>query len=328
MRKTHLRKIGLVLGLLVSMALVSDCARTGEDSGRAPVDTAALIFSGGRILTLGEPAIVDAVAVGSGRILAIGDRAAVEKFRGPATVEYDLSGRVFAPAFVDHHVHLLNLGFSLLYRAEPSPTFVDLAGLDSLEKIGDRVETSTSVLPDGTWILGQSWSQGAWGASELPTHEVLSTAAPDHPVFFTRGDGHAGWANHEALAAAGIDAATPDPAGGVIRRAPDGSPSGVLLERANELWRPSLPEPSPAEIRRAFQLAADALSAQGVTEVFDAGFLGLPGVVVEPRLRAIPGAPGGSRPRGAVAVAHPPDGPGAELPRSRASPPIRHAIAS
>jgi predicted amidohydrolase YtcJ len=56
-------------------------------------------------------------------------------------------------------------------------------------------------------------------------------------------------------------------------------PSGVLLERANELLRPLLPEPSPAEIRRAFRLAADALSAQGVTEVFDAGFLGLPGVV-------------------------------------------------
>ncbi len=56
-------------------------------------------------------------------------------------------------------------------------------------------------------------------------------------------------------------------------------PSGVLLERANELLRPSLPEPSPAEIRRAFRLAAEALAAQGVTEVFDAGFLGLPGVV-------------------------------------------------
>ncbi len=40
-----------------------------------------------------------------------------------------------------------------------------------------------------------------------------------------------------------------------------------------------LPEPSPAEIRHAFRLAAEALSAQGVTEVFDAGFLGLPGIV-------------------------------------------------
>ncbi len=267
-----MKKVFVWVACLGCLSLASAC------SSPETAD-ADLIISGGRILTLGDPPTVDAVAVADGVILAMGDRAAVEKLRGPDTVDYDLAGRVLAPAFVDHHVHLLNLGFSLLYRAEPSPTFVDLAGLDSLEKIGDRIETSASVLPEGTWILGQSWSQGAWGASELPSNEVLSTAAPDHPVFFTRGDGHAGWANHEALAAAGIDAATPDPPGGVIRRAPDGSPSGVLLERANELLRPSLPEPSPAEIRRAFQLAADALSAQGVTEVFDAGFLGLPGVV-------------------------------------------------
>ncbi len=266
------KRTGLVVGLTACLALVGAC----RDQ---PTTVADLIFSGGPILTLGEPATTEAIAIRDGRILALGDRAEVEAFRGSDTADYDLAGRALAPAFVDHHVHLLNLGFSLLYRAEPSPAFVDLAGLDSLEALGDRIEASATTLPEGTWILGQSWSQGAWGASALPTDEVLSTAAPAHPVFLTRVDGHAGWANEEALATAGIDGATPDPTGGVIRRGPDGSPSGVLLERANELVRPSLPEPSPAEIRRAFHLAAEALAAQGVTEVFDAGFLGLPGVV-------------------------------------------------
>ncbi len=271
MRLQHAKKTRLVV-LAACLALVGACADQ-------PTTVADLIVSGGPILTLGEPATVEAVAIGDGRILALGDRDEVGAFRGPGTSDYDLAGRVLAPAFVDHHVHLLNLGFSLLYRAEPSPAFVDLAGLDSLAAIGDRIEASATALPEGAWILGQSWSQGAWGASALPSNEVLSTAAPAHPVFLTRVDGHAGWANDRALASAGIDGATPDPAGGVIRRAPDGTPSGVLLERANELVRPSLPEPTPAEIRRAFRIAADALAAQGVTEVFDAGFLGLPGVV-------------------------------------------------
>ena len=279
MQMRHMRRIGLSLGCLVALALVSDCARTGEDSDPLLATTAGLIISGGRILTLSEPGSVEAVAVGNGVILAIGDRATVERFRGPETADYDLAGQVLAPAFVDHHVHLLNLGLALLYRSEPSPTFVDLAGSKSLEAIGEAVQERTASLAPGTWILGQSWSQGAWGASELPTHEVLSEAAPAHPVFFTRVDGHAGWANNEALRASGIDAGTPDPPGGVIRRTPDGGPSGVLLERANELLRSLLPEPSPAEIRRAFRLAAEALSAQGVTEVFDAGFLGAPGIV-------------------------------------------------
>jgi predicted amidohydrolase YtcJ len=240
---------------------------------------ASLIVSGGRILTLGDPESVEAIAVGGGRILAMGDLRTVDRFRGRDTVDFDLDGRVLAPAFADHHVHLLNLGLALLYRAEPSPTFVDLAGSVSLSMIGDRVGARTLALAPGTWVLGQGWSQGVWGSTELPTHEVLSMAAPDHPVFLTRVDGHAGWANEAALQAAGIDAATPDPPGGVIRRVADGRPSGVLLERAAELLRPLLPDPSPTEIRRAFRLAAETLAAQGVTEVFDAGFLGAPGIV-------------------------------------------------
>ena len=273
------RRIGMSLGLVAGLVVIGTCARSDEEANRLLATTAGLIFSGGRILTLGEPATVEAVAVGGGRILAMGDRAAVEQLRGPDTVDYDLAGRVLAPAFADHHVHLLNLGLALLYRAEPSPTFVDLTGSSSLEAIGEAVQARTRALAPGTWILGQNWSQGAWGATELPTHEVLSAAAPDHPVYLTRVDGHAGWANTEALRSAGIDAATPDPPGGVIARMSDRSPSGVLLERANELLRPLLPVPSPAEIRRAFRLAAEALSAQGVTEVFEAGFLGPPGIV-------------------------------------------------
>jgi predicted amidohydrolase YtcJ len=279
MQLRNAKKIGFSLGLLALLPLMSDCARPGEENGTAGPTTADLIFSGGRILTLGEPASIEAVAVGDGLILAMGDQATVERLRGPDTVDYHLAGGVLAPAFVDHHVHLLNLGLALLYRAEPSPTFIDLAESRSLEAIGEAVQERTTALAPGTWILGQSWSQGAWGASELPTHEVLSEAAPAHPVFLTRVDGHAGWANNEALRRSGIDAETPDPPGGVIRRAPDGGPNGVLLERANELLRSLLPEPSPAEIRGAFRLAAEALSAQGVTEVFDAGFLGAPGIV-------------------------------------------------
>jgi predicted amidohydrolase YtcJ len=261
------------------MLLTAGCAGPFEASRTS--ESAAVIFiaGNGRILTLGEPASVEAVAVGEGRLLALGDRADVEPYRGPETLEFDISGKVLAPAFVDHHVHLLNLGFSLLHRATPSTTFIDLDGLSSLAAIADQVEARANALPDGTWILGQSWSQGAWGAAELPTDDVLSAAAPDHPVYLTRVDGHAGWLNARALYLAEIDTETPDPQGGTIRRTSDRAPSGVLLERANELLRPLLPEPSPAEIRRAFRLGAEALAAQGVTEVFDAGFLGLPGVV-------------------------------------------------
>lgn len=271
---------GAVLSIAFAVSLQPLCGCVSSVEVPAPAtQTADLIISGGLVLTLGEPPTVEAIAIRDGRILTMGDLETVAELRGPATVDSDLTGRVLAPAFVDHHVHLLNLGLALLHRAEPSPTFIDLGGIGTLEGIGGEVGRRAAALPADTWILGQGWSQGVWGAVLLPTSRVLSSAAPEHPVYLTRVDGHAGWANATAFAAAGIDAATPDPQGGRIIRERDGEPSGVLLERANELLRPVLPEPSPVEVRRAFRLAAEALASQGVTEVYDAGFLGPPGIV-------------------------------------------------
>ena len=51
---------------------------------------------------------------------------------------------------------------------------------------------------------------------------------PSIPAFLTRMDLHCGVASSEALRRAGIDAATPDPPGGSIDRAPDGTPTGIL----------------------------------------------------------------------------------------------------
>jgi predicted amidohydrolase YtcJ len=266
------------IALAVSLQSLYAC-QSSVDRAIPKPQTADLIISGGRILTLGEPGTVEAVAVCDGRVLAIGDLATVAELRDPVTVDYDLEGKVLAPAFVDHHVHLLNLGLALLHRTEPSLTFVDLSGFGTLEGIGDEIAKRATALPIGTWILGQGWSQGVWGAIQLPTNDVLNAAAPVDPVYLTRVDAHAGWANARAFAVAGIDAATPDPSGGRFIRDAGGEPSGVLLERANELLRPALPEPSPDEVRRAFRMAAEALAAQGVTEVFDAGFLGPPGIV-------------------------------------------------
>jgi predicted amidohydrolase YtcJ len=267
-----------VIRKLWAVALLAACAAPPAPEG-AEGQAANWIFRDGPIVSLDGGPPVAALAVAGGRIGALGELDAVMAHRGPDTVVFDLDGRALAPAFVDHHVHLLNLGLSLLEAEAPSPAFIDLAGLASPEAIAAEVAARAARVPAGEWILGKGWSQGAWGAAELPDHAVLSAAAPDHPVFLARADGHAGWVNTAALGLAGIDGGTADPPGGAIRRRADRSPSGVLLERANELVRAWLPEPSDERVRRAFRLATEALAAQGVTEVYDAGFLGPPGVV-------------------------------------------------
>jgi len=275
---TCLRRIRYVATpLLLSAAVLLAVASCDTRETLAP---ASHIFFGGRILTLDpERPHPGAVAIGDGRILAIGARQDLGRYRGPATIEVDLAGRTLAPAFVDHHVHLLNLGLSLLYAAEPPAHFIDVTGLATQEGLAETVRGRAASLPAESWILGKGWSQGAWGTGRLPTHELLSAAAPRHPVYMTRVDAHAGWINSEGMRRAGMTSAMPDPAGGVIGRLPNGGLSGLLLERANELVRPVLPEPTREEIQLAFGMAAEALFAQGVTEVFDAGFLGPPGIV-------------------------------------------------
>ena len=55
-------------------------------------------------------------------------------------------------------------------------------------------------------------------------------------------DHHALWASHAALREAGLP--SDDPAGGVIRRASNGSPAGVLCEAATRLVTIHVPAPT------------------------------------------------------------------------------------
>ena len=264
------------LACLVSTVAWLACGNPAE----VPKSKASYLFRGGRILTLtGEQPESTSLAVADGRIVAVGSDEELESWQGPETTVVDLAGKVLAPSFVDHHVHLLNIGISLLYAKEPPPEFIDVTAFPSREALGEEVARRGAALEPGSWILGKGWSQGTWGSQELPTDDLLSRSAPHHPVYLTRVDAHAGWLNALGLELAEIGPATSDPPGGALRRHAGGQPTGVLLERANELVLPLIPEPSDEQVRGAFRLAVEALAVQGVTEVFDAGFLAVPGIV-------------------------------------------------
>jgi len=258
-----------------------DSPKGNDASGRVlPQRPASLIFYGGEMLSL-DPARagVEALAVADGKILALGSKAEVMAARGPDTRLINLQGKTLLPSLKDHHVHLLNVGLALLNKQRGEGLFLDLSAARSQQEIAERVAQRAAKLPKGSWILGQGWNQGLWGSTKLPTHRVLSRAAPENPVYLARVDGHAGWSNAAALKAGGITTASPAPAGGAVLRLRDGSPSGVLLERANEPVLAVIPEPADEDIIEAFRLATRTLAARGITEVYDAGFLAVPGVV-------------------------------------------------
>ena len=237
------------------------------------------IFTGGEIVTL-DPARpeAEAVAVRDGVIVGINDTQTLWGENANAT-EINIAGGCLIPSLIDHHLHLTAIGLSLLNQQENERLFLQLAGASSSSAIVDRVRNRATQVPKGDWILGMGWNQHDWGTHEFPSHEELSDAVPDHPVFLVRIDAHSAWVNQAALARAKISGDTPAPLGGAIHRAANGAPTGILLERAVEPILEQIPVAAGWEIREAFKLASKALAKRGVTEVFDAGFMASPAIV-------------------------------------------------
>jgi predicted amidohydrolase YtcJ len=98
----------------------------------------------------------------------------------------------------------------------------------------------------------------------------LDSAFPDRPVVIRDRDGHQALANGQALALAGVGAATPDPEDGRIVRNADGSPTGLLKERAARLVLEKLP-PMTVEATYSMLLEEMANAASfGLTSLQDA----------------------------------------------------------
>ncbi len=206
---------------------------------------------------------VGAFAVKDGRIVFAGSAREALALRGPRTRVLDLGNRTVIPGITDAHLHLLGLGVAL--------RTADLTGTRSYDEVIQRVAARARELRAGEWISGRGWNQNDWPDTRFPTHDALSRAVPDNPVVLTRVDGHAVLANARAIAAAGVTAATPDPAGGRIVRNADGSPTGVFVDNGMDLiWR-VVPPLSRDATRAAILAAAAELNRWGLTGVHDAG---------------------------------------------------------
>jgi len=236
----------------------------GPSSGDEPATSADLIVVAGRIWT-GDPAKLwaEAVAARAGAIVAVGTRDEVFRWKGTATRIVEAPGGLATPGLVDAHGHIESLGRGL--------EDLDLRGAASLDEVVRKVKERASSLPADAWITGSNWDQSLWPGGSFPTSAVLDAVAPDRPVWLTRVDGHAGWANAEAMRRAGIDKATQPPADGQIHRASSGEPTGVFIDGAMSLIGRVVPPPSPADVERRILAAQDRIVAQGLTGVHDAG---------------------------------------------------------
>jgi predicted amidohydrolase YtcJ len=198
-----------------------------------------------------------------GRILAVGTAAEVAAKVPAAAHHIDLKGQTVLPGLIDAHGHVFELGANL--------SQLDLAGSASLADAQKAIAAYAAANPKQSWLLGRGWNQEIWKLGRFPTAAELDSAESARPAWLSRVDGHAGWANSRALALAGIDDATPDPAGGKIMRDAAGKATGVLVDGAMELMHKVLPKPGEAEGRAALDGALAQIASVGLTGVHDAG---------------------------------------------------------
>ncbi len=197
-----------------------------------------------------------------GKILAVGNAADVSA-KAPGARRVDMGGKTLLPGLIDAHGHVFGLGQML--------TQLDLSQTTSLEGALKAIGDYSRANAGQGWLRGRGWNQENWKLGRFPTAADVDTVVSDRPVWFERVDGHAGWANSRALAAAGITDKTPDPAGGKIVRDANGKATGVLVDAAQELVTKVLPPQTEAEGRVVLDRALGALAKVGVTSTHDAG---------------------------------------------------------
>ncbi len=239
-------------------------------------DGADLVLMHGRVVTL-DPNRPEAtaIAVRGDRIAAVGSDAEIQAMTGNRTRRIDLQGKLVLPGFIESHAHFLGIGDQLLQ--------LDLRDARTWDEIVELVARAASSAPAGQWIRGRGWHQEKWQSPPspaldgLPLHASLSKASPDHPVVLVHASGHAAFVNAKALELCGIDASTPDPAGGTIVRDAHGQATGMLVERAMDLVDAARarasndPTRERALFRRRVSLATKACLENGITTLHDAG---------------------------------------------------------
>ena len=265
---------------LLVLALACLLTACGREQTEASTDLppADLVLLGGEIATvdavLGN---VQALAVDGYTIAAVGTDEEISAYIGPETEVIDLEGRFVMPGFIEGHGHFLSLGESL--------RILDLNEVRDWNEVVRKVAVAADKAQPGEWITGRGWHQDKWervpedAVEGVPVNDSLSQASPDNPVRLTHASGHAYFANDAALAAAGIDADTPDPRGGTIVRDADGEATGMLRETARDLvdaaerqYAESMsPGKRSALDRERVRLAGDRALMHGVTSFQDAG---------------------------------------------------------
>ena len=221
------------------------------------VDAPGLLITGGPIYTGVGAGRVQAVVTRADRIVFAGELSAARALAQGAR-EIDLAGAAAYPGFVDCHCHLTYVGLREMT--------LDLTGAKSLGELQARLGSWAERHPTGP-IKGAGWIETHWPEHRFPNRADIDAVVADRPVLLGRADGHAVVVNSLTLQVAGVNASTPNPAGGEILRDRSGAATGMFVDNAAPLVEAAFPKPDRGALLEALGRADRLYRSRGWTGV-------------------------------------------------------------
>ncbi len=202
-----------------------------------------------------------ALLIENGVIAAVGSDEAIKERVGKGARVVDAGGRLVLPGMNDSHQHLFCIGQDL--------ATLDLRGARSIDEIVDRGRRFIEENPGSRGgICASGWNQDYFtGEKRVLNRFDLDRISTEIPLYFTRICCHIAAANTAALQKAGITGDTTQPEGGHFGLSPDGTPDGVLHERALEMVERIIPPVDEETWLHRVQKAAQYAVSVGLTSV-------------------------------------------------------------
>lgn len=193
------------------------------------------VLRSGKIYTLDAASSqVQALAVSNGVIVFTGSDDGVQSLIGPNTTIIDLDGRMAMPGLIDAHMHTGAAGEALVKCNLNYETL-------TIEQVQAHLQKCIDAEPEknneSEWLDVVNFDlSGLATLSGLPSKADLDKLNTKRPIIITTTDHHTFFVNSVALKVSGINASTPNPAGGRIDRLPGSNePSGLLQDQASTL---------------------------------------------------------------------------------------------
>ncbi len=256
------RILGLALAFVVLVAAVGGVAWWRLH----PSPPGLQVWWNGQVLTMNaDGRQATALVIEDDRIVAVGSDDDVQRWLPDADVQLDLGGRTVVPGFIEAHGHFPGAGLGAVAADLNSPPIGSITNIAGL--LGALVQLD-AYQPGDDWLIGFGYDDTMLEEKRHLTRDDLDGVSMTRPVIALHISAHMVVVNSFALERLGIDATTPDPEGGEIRKDVEtGEPTGLLLETAS---RPVMLEALDLPLLKQLDVvrsAVETYAQQGFTTV-------------------------------------------------------------